>query len=106
MTPRNDRVGATSALHQLWSTTMPGAMPAGQQDIAKIMHLAAHNQLGIIEYCKDQGSVGDDVVALQKRIVRGAVMAVRVTRPEAAPHPPRRTLPRPATPPSARHPCP
>lgn len=88
MTPRNDRVGATSALHQLWSTTMPGAMPDGQQDIAKIMHLAAHNQLGIIEYCKDQGSVGDKVVALQKRIVRGAVMAVRVMRR----HPPGHVL--------------
>ena len=85
---------------------MPGAMPAGQQDIAKMMQLAAHNQLGIIECCKDKASAGDNVVALQKRIVREAVMAVRVMRPEAAPHPPRRTLPRPATPPSARRPCP
>ena len=49
--------------------TMPGAAPGGQADMAKMMQLAARNQLGIIEYCKDQGSVGDDVVALQKRML-------------------------------------
>ena len=43
--------------------------PGGQQEIMKTMHLAAHNQLGLIEFCQAQGSVGPDVVALQKRML-------------------------------------
>ena len=52
------------------SPTAPGGqMPQGQQEMMKTMHLAARNQLGIIEYCQSQGSVGADVVALQKRML-------------------------------------
>lgn len=50
-------------------TTPGGQTAAGQQEMMKTMHLAARNQLGIIEYCQSQGSVGADVVALQKRML-------------------------------------
>ncbi len=32
-----------------------------------MVHQAAHNQLGILQYCQSQGSVGADTVALQQR---------------------------------------
>ena len=47
----------------------PAGMPQGQQDMVRMMHLAAHNQLGVLEYCQAQNSVGADVVALQQRIL-------------------------------------
>ena len=47
----------------------PAGMPQGQQDMVRMMHLAAHNQLGVLEYCQAQGSIGADVVALQQRIL-------------------------------------
>ena len=47
----------------------PAAAPQGQQDMVKMLHLAAHNQLGVLEYCQAQGSIGPDVVALQKRML-------------------------------------
>lgn len=34
--------------------TAPGAAPGGQQDMMKMIQLAAHHQLGVIEYCKAQ----------------------------------------------------
>ena len=51
-------------------TTPPAAAaPQGQQDMVNMLHLAAHNQLGVLEYCQAQGSIGPDVVALQKRML-------------------------------------
>ncbi len=47
-------------------------MPAPSQDpqaMMKMMHLAAQNQLGVLEYCEANGSVGSDVVDLQKRMI-------------------------------------
>lgn len=32
-----------------------------------MVHQAAHNQLGILQYCQEQGSVSGDTVALQQR---------------------------------------
>ncbi len=32
-----------------------------------MVHQAAHNQLGILQYCQAQGSVGADTVTLQQR---------------------------------------
>ena len=49
--------------------TAPGSAPGGQADMLKTMHLAAHNQLGLVEYCQAQGSFGTDVVDLQKRML-------------------------------------
>ena len=48
---------------------LPPNAPAGQQNMMNTMQLAAHNQLGVLEYCQAQGSVGSDVVALQQRII-------------------------------------
>ena len=54
------------------------AQPAAAQDpvatrrspeILRSMHLAARNQLGILQYCVAQGAVGEDVVALQRQAV-------------------------------------
>ncbi len=44
----------------------PGTPPS-QQDMIRMVHQAAHNQLGILQYCQGQGSVGEDTVALQQR---------------------------------------
>ena len=63
--------------------TMPGAAPGGQQDMTKMMQLAAHNQLGVVEYRRDQGSVGDDMVAVQKRMLT-MLPPVQVEGPDAA----------------------
>ena len=45
------------------------AAPGNQEDMMKMIHQAARNQLGVIEYCQAQGSVGQDVVDLQKRML-------------------------------------
>ena len=52
------------------------AQPAAAQvaahrspEILRSLHLAARNQLGILEYCAAQGAVGEDVVALQRQAV-------------------------------------
>lgn len=57
---------ATASLAQAQMPAMPGG---GQQDMARTMHLAAHNQLGVLEYCKAQGNVGQDVVDIQRRMM-------------------------------------
>lgn len=55
---------------------LAAAQPAAAQDavaahrspeILRSMHLAARNQLGILQYCASQGAVGEDVVALQRQ---------------------------------------
>ena len=48
---------------------LPPGAPAGQQGMVTMMQLAAHNQLGVLEYCQAQGSIGADVVALQQKII-------------------------------------
>ena len=48
---------------------LPPGAPPGQEAMLQMMHLAAHNQLGVLRYCQDQGSVGTDVVELQGRII-------------------------------------
>lgn len=53
------------------------ATPQGQEEMMKMMHLAANNQLGILEFCQAQGSVDADVVELQKRML-GMLPPVKV----------------------------
>lgn len=56
--------------------TMP-AMPVmpgttGQPNQAQMMEMmqrAAHNQLGVLEYCQANGSIGQDVIDVQKRVM-------------------------------------
>ncbi len=43
--------------------------PGGQQDMLRMMHLAARNQLGVLEFCQGQGSVGQDVVDQQRKLM-------------------------------------
>lgn len=50
------------------SPTMP-AMPQGQQDMMQMLQLAAHNQLGVLEFCQAQGYNGPEAVALQRKIL-------------------------------------
>jgi hypothetical protein len=47
---------------------VPGA-PGNQADMVAMMQRAAHNQLGVLEYCQAQGSVGADTVSLQQRVL-------------------------------------
>ncbi len=50
---------------------MPGAAgaPGNQADMLAMMQRAAHNQLGVLEYCQAQGSVDADTIALQQRVL-------------------------------------
>jgi len=57
---------ASHAAHAQAPAPQRGATP-GQQDMIRMVHQAAHNQLGILEYCQAQGSVGADMVTLQER---------------------------------------
>ncbi len=57
------------AVAQTPAAPLPPDAPAGQQAMLQMMHLAAHNQLGVLRYCQDHGSVGADVVALQQKII-------------------------------------
>lgn len=57
-----------------WAQTKPDPAPGtaatpGQQDMMATVQRAAHNQLGVLQYCQAQGAVGDDVVALQRRLL-------------------------------------
>lgn len=45
------------------------ATPQGQAEMMQMVQLAGRNQLGVLKYCQDQGSVGADTVALQQRIL-------------------------------------
>jgi hypothetical protein len=38
-------------------------------DATKTVRLAAHNQLGVLEYCQAQGAVDASVVAMQKKMI-------------------------------------
>ena len=50
------------------SAVAQGQMPAeGQAEMMKTLTLAGRNQLGVLEFCRAQGSVGGDVVDLQRR---------------------------------------
>ena len=50
--------------------TMPQAPGmGGQAEMMSMMHRAAYNQLGVLEFCQAQGNVGPDVIALQKRMI-------------------------------------
>ncbi len=44
-------------------------VPGNQADMVAMMQRAAHNQLGVLEYCQAQGSVDSDTVALQQRML-------------------------------------
>ncbi len=48
---------------------MPPAGPEDQAEMFRMMQLGAHNQLGILQYCQAQGSVGADTIALQRRLL-------------------------------------
>jgi len=45
-----------------------GGGEEGDARIARAMHLAAANQLGVLEYCQARGAVGADVLDLQRRM--------------------------------------
>lgn len=45
----------------------PGMTPQITPQMQAEMHLAAHNQLGILEYCQQQGFVGADAVQSERR---------------------------------------
>lgn len=50
----------------------PGAAPAAGQDGHAAVRMAlriAHNQLGVLQYCQANGSVGAEVVDLQRRLL-------------------------------------
>ena len=50
------------------SAVAQGQVPAeGQAEMMKTLTLAGRNQLGVLEFCRAQGSVGNDVVDLQRR---------------------------------------
>lgn len=50
------------------SAVAQGQAPAeGQAEMMKTLALAGRNQLGVLEYCRAQGSVGADVLDLQRR---------------------------------------
>ncbi len=40
-----------------------------QADPAAVAHTASANQLGILEYCRSQGDVGDDAISAQKSVI-------------------------------------
>ena len=52
------------------SAVAQGQAPAeGQTEMLKTLTLAGHNQLGVMEFCRAQGSVGTDVVELQRKVL-------------------------------------
>ncbi len=51
------------------SAQTPATPPPSEQDMLKMLHLGGRNQLGVLQYCQAQGSVGVDVVALQQRML-------------------------------------
>lgn len=62
--------GAVLAPSQPAAAQTPAQSPAAShqsEEIVRSMHLAARNQLGILQYCQAQGAVGEDVVALQRQ---------------------------------------
>lgn len=62
-------VSSGAVLAQAPATPAPGAPPSDPQAMAKMLHLATHNQLGVLEFCQASGSVGPDVVAIQRKIM-------------------------------------
>ena len=68
-------LGTIPALAQ--TTPTPQASAEAQQEALRIMHRAGRNQLGVLEYCRAQGSVGEDIVALQRRLL-GLLPATQV----------------------------
>ena len=64
----------TRLMAPAFACAIVAALPAAAQveahrspEILRSMHLAARNQLGILQYCASQGVVGEDVVALQRQ---------------------------------------
>lgn len=52
------------------SSVAQGQAPAeGQTEMLKTLALAGRNQLGVLEFCRAQGSVGGDVVELQRKML-------------------------------------
>lgn len=49
----------------------PGAPTAAQDEQAmlRMMHRGARNQLGVLQYCQSNGSIGADVVVLQRQML-------------------------------------
>lgn len=59
-------------------TVAHGQAPAGgQTEMLKTLALAGRNQLGLMEFCRAQGSVGTDVVELQRKVL-GLLPSVQV----------------------------
>jgi hypothetical protein len=61
--------GAVLAQAPATPAPAPNAAPSDPQAMAKMLHLATHNQLGVLEFCQASGSVGPDVVAIQRKIM-------------------------------------
>lgn len=60
------------------SAVAQGQAPAeAQTEILKALALAGRNQLGVLEFCRAQGSVGTDVVELQRKVL-GLLPSVQV----------------------------
>ncbi|UFN49404.1 pore-forming ESAT-6 family protein [Roseomonas sp. OT10] len=76
-------LGAFTAAAHAQAPAAPPATAQGQQEMLRMMHLAGRNQLGVLQYCEAQGSVGADVVALQRRVL-GMLPPVQVEGLDAA----------------------
>lgn len=63
-------VAAVAVLLPLSAVAQGQAPAEGQAEMLKILALAGRNQLGVLEFCRAQGSVGADVVELQHRALR------------------------------------
>lgn len=60
------------------SAAAQSQVPAGgQEEMLKTLALAGRNQLGVLEFCRAQGSVGADVVDLQRKVL-GLLPSVQV----------------------------
>lgn len=60
---------AVAVLLPLPAVAQGQAPAAGQTEMLKTLALAGHNQLGVMEFCRAQGSVGGDVVELQRKVL-------------------------------------
>ena len=58
---------AVVALLPLSAVAQGQAPVEGQAEMLKTLALAGRNQLGVLEFCRAQGSVGTDVVDLQRK---------------------------------------
>ena len=46
--------------------SVPSRGVRGTPESVRSLRLAEHNQLGVLEYCRTQGAIGEEIVALQR----------------------------------------